>query len=174
MARLVTDPAAGDALASLQLVVFDVDGVMTDGRFSLDDQGAETKTFHTQDGYGLRLLLEAGLEIAIVTGRQSGAVSARMAELGIAHVYQGARHKAAVLTQLLAAVGVQPGKAAAVGDDVPDVDLFAGVGTGIAVANATPPVLAAADWVTTRRGGHGAVREIADAILAARQAAAVR
>ena len=173
MVGLVTDSAAEDTLSSLQLVVFDVDGVMTDGRFSLDEKGMETKTFHTQDGYGLRMLLEAGLEIAIVTGRQSGAVSARMAELGITHVYQGARHKAAVLTQLLASVAIEPLQAAAVGDDVPDLDLFNGVGTGIAVANATTPVLAAAQWVTRRTGGHGAVREIADAILNARQAAGV-
>lgn len=155
-------------LGEIKLIVFDVDGVMTDGRFTLDSDGLETKTFHTQDGYGMRCLLDQGIAIAVITGRSSGAVSARMQELGVAHVFQGCRDKAATIASLLTSLSLDARHTAAVGDDVPDLAMFHAVATPIAVANAVPEVFDAANWVTKKPGGHGAVREIAEAVLNAR------
>ncbi|MEO0575900.1 MAG: HAD-IIIA family hydrolase [Pseudomonadota bacterium] len=158
------------ALGALKLIVFDVDGVMTDGRFALNSTGEETKTFHTQDGFGMRRLLDHGIAVAVITGRDSGAVSARMRELGVEHVFQGCRDKAATIDTLLATLAIESQHAAAVGDDIPDLAMFDAVAVRIAVANAVAEVHRAAGWVTVKQGGHGAVREIADAVIAAREA----
>ena len=147
--------------------MFDVDGVFTDGRFTYDEDGRESKTFHTQDGYGIRCLLRAGIEVGVITGRRSGAVSARMSELGVRHVIQGCREKLGVLEQLLANLGIAPEACAFVGDDEPDLAPMQYVGTAIAVANAVPAVKARAHRVTDAAGGHGAVREVCDWLLAA-------
>ena len=155
-------------LVPLRLLVLDVDGVLTDGRFTLDADGRESKTFHTQDGFGLRQLQRAGIELAIITGRRSGAVSRRTEELGIEHVFQGVSDKAGAMADLIARTRLSPPAIAACGDDIPDLAMFDAAGVGIAVANAVDAVRTAADWVTERRGGYGAVREIADRILAAR------
>lgn len=157
-------------LAALRLIVFDVDGVFTDGRFTLDENGAESKTFHTQDGYGIRRLRESGFEIAVISGRDSGAVAARMRELDVEHVHQGCRDKRGTIDALARQLGVQREQILAVGDDVPDLALFEAAGVRVAVANAVHEVRTAADIVTARPGGHGAVREIADRVLAARAA----
>ena len=159
------------ALAALQLIVFDVDGVMTDGRFTLDADGNESKTFNTQDGYGMRRLLDNGVAIAVITGRNSNAVTVRMQELGVQHVFQGCRNKSDTIQQLLTQLGIAPTVVAAVGDDEPDLAMFDAVATRVCVANAVASVQSAADWVTQQRGGFGAVREIADCVLAARQSA---
>ena len=159
-------------LAALRLVVFDVDGVFTDGRFTLDADGAESKTFNTQDGYGIRRLREAGLEVAVISGRNSAAVDARMRELDVAHVYQGCRDKHGTITTLAGQLGVGREQILAVGDDIPDLALFEAAGVRVAVANAVSEIRAAADIVTSHPGGHGAVREIADRILSARTARA--
>ncbi|MEN7342243.1 MAG: HAD hydrolase family protein [Pseudomonadota bacterium] len=164
---------ASDALraraATLRMVVFDVDGVMTDGRFLLDESGNEYKSFNTQDGYGLRRLMDAGIAVAIITGRNSGAVTKRAQELGIEHVFQGSRQKRDTIQTLIDALETTPEYVAAVGDDIPDLEMFAAAkGLRFAVANAVTAVLDHADLVTTRAGGFGAVREIADFILDAR------
>lgn len=159
-------------LAALRLVVFDVDGVFTDGRFTLDATGAESKTFNTQDGYGVRRLREAGLEIAVISGRNSAAVDARMRELDVAHVHQGCRDKRGTIARLAGQLGVGREQILAVGDDIPDLALFEAAGVRVAVANAVSEIRAAADIVTSHPGGHGAVREIADRILSARAARA--
>jgi 3-deoxy-D-manno-octulosonate 8-phosphate phosphatase (KDO 8-P phosphatase) len=159
-------------LAGLRLVVFDVDGVFTDGRFTLDANGAESKTFNTQDGYGVRRLREAGLEVAVISGRDSAAVDARMRELDVTHVYQACRDKRGTIAALADRLGVGPEQILAVGDDIPDLALFEASGLRVAVANAVSEVRAAADIVTSHPGGHGAVREIADRILSARAARA--
>ena len=154
--------------ARVALVVFDVDGVMTDGRFTLDASGNESKTFNTQDGYGIRRLLDAGVEVAIITGRSSGAVSMRAEELGVRHVFQGCRDKRVVIASLLESLGVERERAAAVGDDMPDLPMFEATGLAFAPANAVAEIATAADLQTRRTGGHGAVREIADFLVAAR------
>lgn len=157
-----------DRLARLRLIVFDVDGVFTDGRFLLDEDGREYKTFHTQDGYGVRRLLEAGVQVAIISGRRSGAVDRRMTELGVTRVVQGCRHKVPELHAMANDLGIDLAEAAYVGDDLPDLEAMRACGLAIAVANAVEGIVADADYVTARGGGDGAVREVADLVLAAR------
>lgn len=159
----MTTPAA-----AIRCVVFDVDGVFTDGRFTYDEDGRESKTFHTQDGYGIRSLLQAGFEVGVITGRRGGAVSARMAELGVRHVVQGCREKLPVLEQMLTSLDIRPEHCAYVGDDIPDSHAMQFVGLAIAVANAVPEIKAIAARTTERSGGYGAVREICDWLLAER------
>ncbi|MEM1438962.1 MAG: HAD hydrolase family protein [Pseudomonadota bacterium] len=169
----MASPELVTAAADIGLVVFDVDGVMTDGKFTLDEAGNESKTFNTQDGYGIRRLIESGIRVAVITGRSSGAVTARTAELGIEHVFQGCRDKHAAITGLLSALGTEQKQAAAVGDDMPDLPMFESTGVAFAPANAVAAVASRADLITRRPGGDGAVREIADFILAAREARSV-
>ncbi|MEO1319342.1 MAG: HAD hydrolase family protein, partial [Pseudomonadota bacterium] len=166
----MASPELVTAAADIGLVVFDVDGVMTDGKFTLDEAGNESKTFNTQDGYGIRRLIESGIRVAVITGRSSGAVTARTAELGIEHVFQGCRDKHAAITGLLSTLGTEQKQAAAVGDDMPDLPMFEATGVAFAPANAVAAVASRADLITRRPGGDGAVREIADFILAAREA----
>ena len=158
--------AKKDRLQKIRLVAFDVDGVFTDGRFYLSDNGVESKAFNTQDGFGVRRLLDAGIAVAVISGRRSGAVEKRMAELGVAHVIQGCKDKVAALEELSAELGITAAECAFVGDDVPDLPLLAHVGFSIAVANAVSAVDAACDHTTHARGGNGAVREVCDLILA--------
>ena len=161
--------AAADAsLQQLRLVAFDVDGVFTDGRLYLSNDGVESKAFHTQDGYGIRRLIDAGIEVAVISGRQSAAVGQRMAELGVTHVMQGCRDKVAALDQLTAQLGLTDADCAYVGDDIPDLPLLTKVGVSIAVANAVQEVQERCDFTTLIEGGSGAVREVCDLILAAR------
>lgn len=149
----------------IRLAAFDVDGVFTDGRLYLGSDGVETKTFHTQDGFGIRRLLEAGVEVAVISGRTSEAVRLRMAELGVRHVIEGAADKVAALDRLLAALQLSPAQCVYTGDDVPDLPLLRYVGFPVAVANAVEEVKAACDYTTRAPGGSGAVREICDLIL---------
>ena len=163
------NPAAThNRLADLRLVAFDVDGVFTDGRFYLSDDGIETKAFNTQDGFGIRQLLGAGIEVAIISGRPSGAVEKRMAELGVQHVFVSARDKIAAFESLIAKLGIVDSECAYVGDDIPDLALLERVGYSIAVANAVTQVHEYCDYTTVARGGHGAVREVCELVLGAR------
>ena len=154
--------------AGIRLLVLDVDGVLTDGRLHYDADGREAKSFHVRDGYGMKQVMRAGIAIAVISGRNSAATAARMAELGVPHVLLGHEDKATVFRQLLGRLGIQPGDTACVGDDLPDLPLIEMAGLGIAVADAHPPVRAAARWVTAQPGGHGAVREVCDLLTAAR------
>ena len=156
-----------DKLADLRLVAFDVDGVFTDGRIYLSDDGIESKAFHTQDGFGVRRLLDTGIAVAVISGRRSGAVERRMAELGVKHVILGCKDKVAALRDLAATLGVGLPQCAFVGDDMPDLELLGQVGVSIAVANAVAAVQERCDYVTRRPGGAGAVREICDLVVAA-------
>ena len=158
-----------DRLADLQLVAFDVDGVFTDGRFYLSDDGIETKAFHTQDGYGVRQLVTAGVAVAVISGRRSGAVEKRMAELGVAHVVLGCKDKVGAMDKLVAELKVDLGDCAYVGDDLPDLALLKHVGLAIAVANAVPALQECCDYVTKKPGGFGAVREVCDLVVAAKR-----
>jgi 3-deoxy-D-manno-octulosonate 8-phosphate phosphatase (KDO 8-P phosphatase) len=149
----------------LELVGFDVDGVFTDGRFYISDEGVETKAFFTQDGFGVRQLLNAGIEVVIISGRKSKAVDIRMGELGVTHVVQGCRDKVAAFDKLAEKLGVSNDRTAFVGDDIPDLLLLRHVGFSFAVANAVPAVQAECDVITSASGGFGAVREVCELIL---------
>lgn len=152
---------------SIRLVAFDVDGVFTDGRFYLSDEGVESKTFHTQDGYGIRQLLNAGIEVAVISGRNSAAVAKRMQELGVQHVILGCRDKVAALDDITATLGITPADCTYAGDDIPDLPLLQHVGYAFAVNNAVTAVQSACDYTTVATGGHGAVREICELVCAA-------
>ncbi len=156
-------------LASIRLVAFDVDGVFTDGRFYLSNDGVESKAFNTQDGYGVRCLLDAGVEIAVISGRRSAAVQQRMDELGVRHVIQGCADKITAFDALTKELGVTDAECIYVGDDVPDLPLLAKAGISVAVANAVAEVRELSDYTTHSSGGFGAVREICDLLLRARR-----
>ncbi len=153
--------------ATIRLAVFDVDGVLTDGRIALGDDGDESKTFHTHDGLGLQLLQASGVEVGIITGRTSTVVSRRAEELRVRHLMQGRPDKAPALIELREQLGIEASATAYVGDDVVDLPAMAGVGLGIAVASATPMTRAHADYVTLAPGGAGAAREVAELLMAA-------
>ncbi len=155
------------ALAAVRLIAFDVDGVFTDGRFYLSNDGIESKAFHTQDGFGIRQLLNAGIEVAVISGRQSSAVAQRMTELGVSNVIQGCADKVAAFNELIARLDITAAECAYVGDDVPDLPLLGEVGFSIAVANAVAAVREQCTHTTEAAGGSGAVREISELILAA-------
>ncbi|MEZ5566250.1 MAG: HAD-IIIA family hydrolase [Gammaproteobacteria bacterium] len=154
--------------AGIELLVLDVDGVLTDGRLRYDADGRESKEFHVRDGYGIQQLLANGIHVAVISGRQSPAAAARLAELKVLDVYLGRNDKRPVLEELIARRRVPLDRVACMGDDVPDLDIMGLAGLGITVADAHPLVLAAADWVTKAAGGRGAVREACDLLLAAR------
>ena len=163
------NPAAThNRLAELRLIAFDIDGVFTDGRFYLSDDGVETKAFNTQDGYGIRRLLTAGVAVAVISGRPSAAVTRRMAELGVEHVLLGVKDKVAAFDKIVVDLGVTADECAYVGDDIPDLDLLRHVGYSVAVANAVKEVRDSCDYTTSANGGFGAVREICDLVLTAR------
>ncbi len=153
--------------ANIKLAVFDVDGVLTDGKLILGESGNEYKSFHVRDGHGLVMLLESGCKIAVITARSSKIVAERMASLGIEYVYQGEKDKGARLMQLIDELGLQREQVAYVGDDVIDLPAMIKVGLPIAVADARPEVKENADWITEERGGQGAVREVCELIMKA-------
>jgi 3-deoxy-D-manno-octulosonate 8-phosphate phosphatase (KDO 8-P phosphatase) len=159
-------------LSKIRLLVLDVDGVMTDGRLRYGSAGETEKSFHVRDGYGIRSVLAAGIAVAVISGRESAAVSRRCQELGIRHVHQGIDDKAAVLAQLLASLGIPARQCACVGDDEPDVPLLSEAGLAVAVADAHPGARAIAHRRTRLPGGAGAVREVCDWLLAARRRSA--
>ncbi|HEX6833996.1 MAG TPA: 3-deoxy-manno-octulosonate-8-phosphatase KdsC [Rudaea sp.] len=153
--------------ARVRLAVFDVDGVLTDGRLLYSDDGREFKSFHVHDGLGLKRLIANQIEVAIITSRMSHMVTERTAELGIAHVYQGQDDKLACYNELLHALKLSAEQTSYCGDDLPDLAIMTRVGLSIAVANAHPWVRERAHWRTRHAGGDGAVREVCDLLLAA-------
>ncbi|MGH8400314.1 MAG: 3-deoxy-manno-octulosonate-8-phosphatase KdsC, partial [Gammaproteobacteria bacterium] len=154
--------------ARIRLAVFDVDGVFTDGRLYYGTDGTELKAFHTRDGHGIKELLRSGVQVAVISGRRSTAVTRRMKELGIKHVFQGRDDKLPVLEKLLKQLRISAEETVCVGDDTPDLPLIQRAGLGVAVSDAHPSVRAAAQLTTRAAGGEGAVREVCDLILAAR------
>lgn len=155
-------------LARIQLLILDVDGVLTDGRLYFGARGEPLKVFHVRDGHGIKLLMGAGVEVAAVSGRRSSAVAARMRELGVPHVMQACSDKVAALQRLTRRLGLDPLNCACICDDTPDLPLMSAVGVAGAVADAHPLVLSAAHWIAKTAGGRGAVRELCDALLRAR------
>jgi 3-deoxy-D-manno-octulosonate 8-phosphate phosphatase (KDO 8-P phosphatase) len=156
-----------DKAARIRLVIFDVDGVLTDGSLYLADDGQEYKAFHSRDGHGMVMLRQSGVEIGIITGRSSQVVVHRMASLGIEHVYQGARDKLPAFQALLARLSLDAAEVAYVGDDVVDLPAMCRVGLAIAVQDAHPLVKQHAHWTTPSRGGRGAARDVCELLLEA-------
>ncbi|MBK7516744.1 MAG: HAD hydrolase family protein [Betaproteobacteria bacterium] len=158
--------AMGSGLG-MKAAIFDVDGVLTDGRIYIGEQGETVKAFSTLDGHGLKLLQQGGIEPVVITGRDSPAVRRRVADLGLVHAVYGASDKLAAATALLAALGLEWAEVAAMGDDWPDLPLLARAGFACAPANAHAEAKALAHHVTTASGGHGAARECCDLLLVA-------
>ena len=159
-------PELVERLRSIRLLGLDVDGVLTDGRVYFHGDGSESKAFNILDGHGLKMLQRCNIEVAIISGRRSGAVRQRAAELSIQALYEGCGDKQAQMRTLLQRRGLSPDQAAYMGDDQPDVPVMRFVGLGLTVANAHPGVISVADWCSLRRGGEGAVREACDLLLA--------
>ena len=155
-------------LQQIKLLVCDVDGVFSDGRIYLGNQGEELKAFHTRDGYGVKALVNAGIEVAVITGRRSAIVKDRMTSLKVSHIVQGEENKADALAELIASLGLSREQVAAIGDDMPDTGMYIHSAVNIAVKDAHPQVIAQANWVTTLPGGFGAVREVCDTLLQAK------
>jgi len=153
---------------AVRMMAFDVDGVLTDGSLYLTDAGEEIKAYHTLDGQGLKMLREAGVELALITGRQSRTVALRAANLGIARVLQGVEDKLAAYERIRAELALAPDACGFMGDDLPDLAILARAGFGATVPDAPEYVRTRAHYVTNARGGHGAVREVCDLILDAK------
>ncbi len=154
--------------ANIKLVIFDVDGVLTDSTLFIGDDGQEYKAFNSKDGHGMRMLQDGGVEIAIITGRVSNVVEHRMRDLGIKRVYQGKREKLPAYEELLKDVQLSHEEVAYVGDDVVDLPVMCKVGLAICVQDAHPLVKRHAHWITERGGGKGAGRDVCELILEAR------
>lgn len=154
--------------ASVRLAVFDVDGVLTDGRLYIGPHGEAMKAFHVRDGHGLKALARAGIEVGLLTARESDIVTHRARELGIERVAQGAADKAQVLDAWMRECGLSGAQVSYLGDDLPDLAPMALAGFPAAVADAHASVRAAACFVTRRGGGRGGARELCDLLLAAR------
>ncbi len=157
-----------EKIARIRVLALDVDGVLTGGKIIYDNEGGETKCFDVKDGYGLLLVKKAGLRTAIISGRTSRAVERRAQDLRIDRLYQNAWPKTAFYQEMLKDFGVTDAEVCFIGDDLLDVPVLRRVGFAVAVADAVEEVKAAADYVTTRRGGEGAVRELAELILKTR------
>jgi 3-deoxy-D-manno-octulosonate 8-phosphate phosphatase (KDO 8-P phosphatase) len=154
--------------AQIRLVIFDVDGVLTDGHLIFGDDGQEYKAFHSRDGHGMKMLQRSGVEVGIITGRTSKVVEHRMANLGIQHVYQGQLDKLPAFEKLISKLNLSPEQVAYVGDDVVDLPIMLRVGLAVAVADAHPLVIQHAHWQTPHAGGQGAARDICEMIMEAR------
>ena len=162
----MTDDALERA-ARISLVAFDVDGVLTDGGLYIGDNGVEYKAFYSRDGHGMRMLMDSGIAIAVITGRQSRLVADRMSSLGIEHVYQGRREKRPAFELLIKDTGLPAEEIAFVGDDVMDLPVMRRAGFAVAVADAHPLVIEHAHWRTPSPGGRGAVRDVCELIMRA-------
>ncbi len=155
--------------AAIRLLVLDVDGTLTDGRLYFGPRGEALKVFHVRDGYGIKSLDAAGIHVAVISGRTSKMVATRCRELGVEHVIQGAEDKVLAFEKLRARLKVDTSESACIGDDAVDVPLMKAVKLAFAVADAHKDAIRAAHVVTSLPGGHGAVREVCDYLLAARE-----
>ncbi len=152
----------------LKLFLLDVDGVLTNGTITYTHEGNEIKSFHTRDGFGLKLLMESGVEVGLITARESEAVNRRVKDLGIKYAYQNARNKLEVFEHLLQELDLQPAEVAYMGDDWLDLSVLVRVGFAATVADGAPEVRQMVHYVTKRKGGSGAVREVCDLIMDAK------
>ena len=152
----------------LKLFLLDVDGVLTDGTITYTHEGREIKSFHTRDGLGIRLLQESGIEVGLITARESEAVKRRSQDLGLKYVFQKAKNKLETFEHLLQKLGLEPAEVGYMGDDWLDLPLMVRVGFAATVGDAVPEVIQAAHYVAKIKGGHGAVREVCELILEAK------
>ncbi len=159
--------AQGDSETGMRAAIFDVDGVLTDGRLYIGELGESFKAFHSLDGHGLKLLAQAGIEPLVITGRDSPAVRRRIADLGLRHARYGIQDKLATANELLASLALSWRQVAVMGDDWPDLPLMARAALAVAPANAHAEVKACAHHVSVLRGGEGAARECCDLLLMA-------
>jgi len=157
-------------LSRIRLLLLDVDGVLTDGRVIIDNNGVEAKAFNIKDGHGMKLIQRAGIRVGIITGRSSQVVEFRARELGIDILHQGAKDKLTPYRQILAAEGLTDAEVAYVGDDLIDLPILQRVGYAVAVADAVAEIKPYVDYVTQLPGGYGAVREVCDQLLRGRGA----
>ncbi len=162
---------AAERARSVRLVIFDVDGVFTDGRLFYSPEGEELKVFHVRDGVGVKALAREGIEMAVISGRASDAVTLRMGELGIPRVFQGDHDKVPLFHDILDDLGVGPEETAFLGDDLPDLPVLEKVGLAACPADAHDRVKENCHWVGRARGGRGAVREFCDFLIESRNAA---
>ncbi|MBW2203169.1 MAG: HAD-IIIA family hydrolase [Deltaproteobacteria bacterium] len=151
--------------ASIKLLILDVDGVLTDGRITMNERGEEVKSFDVKDGLGLKMLMSTGVEVVIITGRKSMVVEHRAKELGIGEVWQGIKDKGALSRKIIEEKGLEKNEVCCIGDDLPDLAMFMEAGLRIAVADGVEEVREEADFVTKKKGGYGAVREVCEWIL---------
>jgi YrbI family 3-deoxy-D-manno-octulosonate 8-phosphate phosphatase len=157
-----------DQLKKIRLLILDVDGVLTDGSLYMDEEGHEYKAFHSRDGLGIKMLVREGIICAIITGRHSGVVEKRARDLEISEVHQGVKDKLAVYESLKEKYKLTDDETACVGDDIPELEIFRRAGVGFAVSDGHFLLKQEADYITRLPGGRGAVREISDMILKAR------
>ena len=155
------------AAQQIKLLICDVDGVFSDGSVYLGNDQEELKAFNTKDGFGIKALMAAGIDVAIITGRTSNIVKQRMASLTVKHIYQGMEDKITGFRQLLSDLSLTPEQVAYIGDDFPDVPVMKEVGLAVAVADAHPYVKQISHLTTTLKGGRGAVRELTDLLIMA-------
>lgn len=153
--------------AKVKLLLFDVDGVLTDGRLVIGDDGLEFKAFNSRDGHGIKMLQRNGVAVGIITGRTSRVVKHRVKDLGIKHVFQGCKEKLPVYRKLIKKLKLKPEQTAYVGDDVVDLPIMLHVGLAVAVQNAHALAKQHAHWITPSIGGYGAAREVCEMVLLA-------
>ena len=158
-----------DRATNIKLLILDVDGVMTNGHIIINELGEETKCFDAKDGQGLKLLIQSGIEVVIISGRKSKAVEHRAMDLGIREIYQGVKDKEPLCIQIIQLKKLEKDQVCCMGDDLPDLPLFNQAGLSIAVADAALEVRNAACFVTKNRGGNGAIREVCELILKAQK-----
>lgn len=158
-------PELSERILQVKLAIFDVDGVLTDGRLHYGPNGEETKVFNTLDGHGLKMLQQSGVELAIISGRQSRALERRTKDLGITQLFMGVENKLQVYETLLKTLALSPAQSAGLGDDVVDLPFLTRCGFAACVPSAPAYVRQHAHYVTTLQGGHGAVREFCDLIM---------
>ena len=149
----------------IRLLLTDVDGVLTDGTLHYTEQGETLKVFNVHDGLGIKLLQRAGIKTGVISGRESGALKNRLTELGIEEVFMGRTDKSLILEDILSRNAIEPEEVAFVGDDLVDIPVMKRVGFPVAVENAPPVVKRFAVYITMRRGGEGAIREVCELIL---------
>jgi len=163
-----TEKELQEIAKGIKLLILDVDGVMTDGSIILDNEGNEHKIFNVRDGHGIKMLIRAGIQVALITGRSSKVVERRAKELGITEVYQKSYNKTVAFDHIIGKFGLADNEAAYIGDDIVDIPVFKRAGLPIAVSDAADEARNFAAMVTKNGGGRGAVREICDLLLKAK------
>lgn len=168
IADLITDPipeSVRERARGIRLVAFDVDGTLTDGRLWFDDKGVEMKAYHVEDGLGMRLLIDNGIVVALITARESASVKARARDLRIDHVFTSVKDKLACLVDLCKQLDIELSNVAYMGDDLADLPIFPHAGLAAAPANVHPWVRDRVHWITSKSGGEGAARQLCDLVL---------